>query len=117
KPGGNGARNYGFELSKGDYIQWFDSDDLMLNLKIEIKLKEALKYQADIIIDKHSEKLEQELIDDITVKFFESNTFYRDYGLGKWPLITDDVLVRRSIIGNLKFDERLHKAQEFDFFV
>ncbi len=29
QPGGNGARNYGFEISKGDYIQWFDSDDLM----------------------------------------------------------------------------------------
>ncbi|WP_417872512.1 glycosyltransferase family 2 protein, partial [Xanthomarina gelatinilytica] len=23
-PGGNGARNYGFELSKGEFIQWFD---------------------------------------------------------------------------------------------
>lgn len=29
-PGGNAARNYGFEVSKGEYIQWFDSDDLML---------------------------------------------------------------------------------------
>src|SRR5690606_26958451 len=29
KPGGNGARNYGFDQSKGGYIQWFDDDDLM----------------------------------------------------------------------------------------
>src|SRR5690554_2800862 len=29
-PGGNAARNYGFEVSMGEYIQWFDSDDLML---------------------------------------------------------------------------------------
>lgn len=29
KPGGNGARNYGFELSKGEFVNWFDSDDLM----------------------------------------------------------------------------------------
>jgi len=28
-PGGNGARNFGFEKSTGEYIQWFDSDDLM----------------------------------------------------------------------------------------
>ena len=27
--GGNAARNYGFEKSQGDYIQWFDSDDIM----------------------------------------------------------------------------------------
>ena len=27
--GGNAARNYGFEHSKGDYVQWFDDDDIM----------------------------------------------------------------------------------------
>src|SRR5690606_36594366 len=27
--GGNGARNYGFKVCKGDYVQWFDSDDIM----------------------------------------------------------------------------------------
>ena len=27
--GANACRNYGFELSKGEYIKWFDSDDLM----------------------------------------------------------------------------------------
>src|SRR5688572_29060991 len=29
-PGGNAARNYGFEISKGNFIQWFDSDDYMM---------------------------------------------------------------------------------------
>jgi glycosyltransferase involved in cell wall biosynthesis len=27
--GANACRNYGFELSKGEYIKWFDSDDIM----------------------------------------------------------------------------------------
>jgi glycosyltransferase involved in cell wall biosynthesis len=27
--GANACRNYGFELSKGKYIKWFDSDDIM----------------------------------------------------------------------------------------
>lgn len=29
KKGANSCRNYGFELSKGQYIKWFDSDDIM----------------------------------------------------------------------------------------
>ena len=33
--GGNAARNYGFEISKGKYIQWFDSDDIMLPEKLQ----------------------------------------------------------------------------------
>ena len=32
--GANACRNYGFELSKGDYIQWLDSDDLLAENKI-----------------------------------------------------------------------------------
>lgn len=38
-PGGNGARNYGFKKSKGEFINWFDSDDLMKEKFIEQKLK------------------------------------------------------------------------------
>ena len=36
--GGNAARNYGFEVSQGDFIQWFDSDNIMLPKKLELKL-------------------------------------------------------------------------------
>ena len=28
--GANSCRNYGFELSSGEYVNWFDSDDIML---------------------------------------------------------------------------------------
>lgn len=36
--GGNACRNYAFELSKGEYIQWFDSDDLMLENCLQRKV-------------------------------------------------------------------------------
>ena len=53
--GANSCRNYGFEVSKGEYIQWFDSDDLMHPEKLNLKLKNALFYESDIIIDKSTE--------------------------------------------------------------
>src|SRR5690606_34809029 len=37
-PGGNGARNYGFNQSQGEFIQWFDSDDLMVSEKLELQV-------------------------------------------------------------------------------
>ncbi len=37
--GGNGARNYGFKLSKGEYINWFDSDDVMKPYFLSTKMQ------------------------------------------------------------------------------
>lgn len=36
--GANACRNYGFDLSKGDYIKWFDSDDIMHQNLLEKQL-------------------------------------------------------------------------------
>jgi len=44
---GNSCRNYGFEISTGEYIQWFDSDDLMHERMLEEKVK-ALNGDAEV---------------------------------------------------------------------
>ena len=51
KSGGNGARNYGFDVSKGEYVNWFDSDDLMLPDAIQSKL-DAFEENIDFVIPK-----------------------------------------------------------------
>ena len=114
--GANACRNFGYDLCKGEYIQWFDSDDLMHPDKLKIKLEMALKYQSDVIIDTHSTEDKIVLIDNPKIETFESAVFYIDYILGKKPVITNDVMVKRSIINELRFDEKLHKAQEYEFF-
>ena len=38
-PGGNGARNYGFKMSQGEFVNWFDSDDLFSENKLEEQIK------------------------------------------------------------------------------
>ncbi|WPR77406.1 glycosyltransferase family 2 protein [Algoriphagus sp. NG3] len=45
KRGGNAARNYAFEQSSGDYIQWLDSDDLLCPMKIELQIQSI--YNSD----------------------------------------------------------------------
>jgi glycosyltransferase involved in cell wall biosynthesis len=114
--GGNGARNYGFNMSQGEYIQWFDSDDLMLKHKLEFSIQTALQQEADVVFKKHNPK---EKPYSLSTKFDLSklnvDSFFVNYMLGEYPVITNDVFIRRSII-NINFDEHLRKAQEFDFF-
>lgn len=114
--GANACRNYGFEKSKGAYIQWFDSDDLMHPEKLEIKLSYALSANADIVVDTHTIESEISINKNPKVEIFESADFYVDYILGKKPVITNDVMVLKSVIGLRRFDENLHKAQEYEFF-
>ena len=44
--GGNQARNFGFSKSKGDYIQWLDSDDVLLPNKFSKQLTAFSKNAA-----------------------------------------------------------------------
>ncbi|WP_343763123.1 glycosyltransferase family 2 protein [Gangjinia marincola] len=115
KKGANACRNYGLEMSKGDYIQWFDSDDLMMKEKIEVKISHALTYKADVIKDAHSTN-PVKIYPKEHVTSFTSSDFYIDYILGKKPMITNDVMLKRSAIGDHRFDENIHKAQEYEFF-
>lgn len=114
--GANACRNYGFEQSRGEYIQWFDSDDFMHPEKLNIKMGYALSENADIIVDTHTTQSIIILSKKPKVEIFESSDFYVDFILGKKPVITNDVMVRRSVIGKLRYDENLHKAQEYEFY-
>ncbi|SDH03745.1 glycosyltransferase family 2 protein [Psychroflexus sediminis] len=49
-PGGNGARNYGFKMSQGEYVNWFDSDDLLSPYFLSNKELELLNGNFDAIV-------------------------------------------------------------------
>jgi glycosyltransferase involved in cell wall biosynthesis len=49
RKGPGAARNIGFEKASGDYIQFFDSDDLMTHNKLEIQAEILKKTNADIV--------------------------------------------------------------------
>ena len=48
--GPSAARNYGFTKSKGTYINWFDSDDIMHREKLETDLKHIQSGEYDFTI-------------------------------------------------------------------
>ncbi len=114
--GPSACRNYGYEHSKGDYIQWFDSDDLMHPEKLNIKVEFALKNEAEVIIGDHSESDVFQASQNINAECFTSEDFYIDFILGEKPVITNDVMLKKAIIKEKRFDEYLCKGEEFEFF-
>ena len=121
RKGANACRNYGFELSTGDFMQWFDSDDLMIGNSIEAKINEILKYKLDFVIAKtecfegnNPEKIIHR--NDAYYKFeeFEINNY--NYVTQKINWLTYDFMGKRELLEQLRFNESLEAFQERNFF-
>lgn len=117
--GANACRNYGFEISKGDYIKWFDSDDIM---HPEFLYKQMLVLQQNPEVDFcacYALKF-QNTVDDLSEAFYpeiinNENSIY-NFILGKLFFLTPSSLWRRKTLENkLLFDENLYNAHETEF--
>ena len=119
------ARNYGFELSSGDYIQFLDADDLLSVDKIEAQVK-ALKNQKNSIAvcnTKHFySTIEYGKITDKDYLFttFNTKSFLLNlYGANNLPnmIQTSAWLTPRGLITIAgPWDESLSKDQDGEFF-
>jgi len=123
KPGGNGARNYGFELSQGEYVQWFDDDDLMDDDKIEKQLLilRDINYAVSFcswgkfINDKSDVKINPKPY----FKNYESAfKLFQDIGTYGGYLPCHSYLIRREILNKSGlWNEDLIVNQDGEFFV
>ena len=114
--GGNGARNYGFKISKGEYVQWFDSDDIMMPDFIEAKLQPFVAQpDTDVVFSSFENVNMNGERTRIANQHFSGNIIddlvdgYVSFG----PL---SFMLRRGRLENYKFDETLTKNQDLDFF-
>lgn len=113
-PGGNAARNYGFVLSNGEYIQWFDDDDFMIFNCLEIKVS-SISADKWITITNGVKKQ----VDGNTSKlqFCKSVNLFNDYIMGNSNILTPSVMFRSSFLKNKElFHTSLQRSQEAEFF-
>lgn len=116
--GANACRNYGFELSKGDYINWFDDDDLMHPEKLELQIKSFENSDYNFTVC-------QALVFDNKINnilglrnpWIISDQVFYDYLSMKIGWMTPAALWKKDFLfrKNFKFDEELQAAQEWEF--
>lgn len=119
-PGGNGARNFGFSIAKGLYVNWFDDDDLMHDNKLLEQVNLLQKSKKDFCVCQTL--VFRDSLDTIIglrkASVFSSDPL-SDYISSKIRWLTQAPLILRDFLieHQLKFDDDLIKAQEFDFFI
>lgn len=117
-PGGNAARNYGFEISKGEYIQWFDSDDLMIPEKLEIQVNELITNHRKIHLCS-GKKFNANTNSYKDLKINLQDNFFRQIALNTSEIMTPSLLIERETYCASKvcFLEKLSRGQETYFLI
>jgi glycosyltransferase involved in cell wall biosynthesis len=118
--GANACRNYGFELSKGDYVKWFDSDDIMhpefLQKQIELLYNNADLNFCASFSETFIDKINNVVAYNNPAVYVDNQDSLFNYITGKIIFLTPSPLWKRNfLIGKKLFDENLHNAHETDF--
>jgi len=115
--GANACRNYGFELSTGEFINWFDSDDLMQDNCLSRKLKKIQSQNFDGCICDTAYFYENDFKKPVfvTKNSAEINNYFIDYLAGAINMTTQSILWHRKFLTGSRFNEKLIRAQELDF--
>ena len=113
--GANSCRNYGFEKSSGEYINWFDSDDLMLPDFIEEKMK-AFTSKLDFVIASgynwfpHSNEKKE-------FKIYPTLNLFEEFAMWRIKILTPSVLFRKAFLLNKPlFNPQMKRGQEAEYF-
>ncbi|MEZ0007068.1 glycosyltransferase involved in cell wall biosynthesis [Flavobacterium sp. 28YEA47A] len=117
--GANACRNYGFEMSQGEFINWFDSDDIMdpefISKKVAILSNNS---KPDGVISKTM--MFENNIENITGRenrtFLTENTL-KDFLKLKISWYLPDIMWNSAFLKEKQlFDEELLAGQDSDFY-
>jgi len=114
KQGAPAARNLGTKEAKGEWIQYFDIDDILLPNKINHQIELINKYnnEVDFVLEGWVAKY----IDGTSSKLELENDIWRGMFNGRIGH-TNSVLIRKSAVHQVNgWDENLESSQERDLF-
>jgi glycosyltransferase involved in cell wall biosynthesis len=117
RKGANSCRNYGFQKSSGEYIIWFDSDDLMTihHLKSKVKAIEESK-ESDFVVAQTANFEKGKLLKPYSYDKKPYGILASDFILLKIHWYTYDVLLKREVAEQISWNEHMKSWQDYNYF-
>lgn len=113
--GANSCRHIGFLKSKGDYINWFDSDDLMISTHIDKKVRKITEANYDFVsceIVRFRYDKKNELI-KIPYNYEDGDEIINQF-IGELTLHTAGVFWKRDFLNNNQLYYKSDKLNQND---
>ncbi len=114
--GANACRNYGFENSVGDFIIWFDSDDLMVSNHIALKVDEIIDKNVDFVIAQTANFKGDQLQEPYKYSKPVHGIRAEDFILRKIHWYTYDIMLCRSLAEKISYNEKMKSWQDYNYF-
>jgi glycosyltransferase involved in cell wall biosynthesis len=109
------SRNFGFEITKGDYVYWFDSDDIMLPFNLEKKM-EIFKNHPEIdLVLSPLQRISYDLSIYSSINKLRSNDYFNDYFQGKVAFFTSASIWKREALLKNKIFWNQGSIDDWDF--
>ncbi|MFI1772227.1 glycosyltransferase family 2 protein [Thalassobellus citreus] len=113
--GANNCRNYGFEMSNGAYVNWFDDDDVMLPGFLKEKTS-VLNTNLNMVIGS-GYYVNNRLENRKEIVLNNKGYLFKDYALWHLQILTPSVLIKKSFLeGKRLFINEIKRGQETEFF-
>lgn len=116
--GANSCRNYGLQIATGTFVQFFDSDDLLLKDALEIKVKfliDNMYYGFSYCGFSFFNHQDPSKTINTYIPYLKEGSILNGFHNGDIILNTQGFLWRRSILKNIIFNDSLSRAQDLDF--
>lgn len=115
KPGPNGCRNFGYQQSKGSWIKFFDSDDLLVPKALDLHVEKLS--EQDVIITQVNYIDEDGKPINITHHYLPKDNIIEDYFVGRITYYTFGPLWNRKFLQRQPqlFDEGIRNLDDWDF--
>ncbi|MGF1478667.1 MAG: glycosyltransferase family 2 protein [Cyanophyceae cyanobacterium] len=116
--GANSARNLGFSLSHGDYIQYLDADDYLLPAKIAKQVQCLQAASIDFVYGdwryQHHLDSGEIMLGDVNQCGPKDDFLQSLLANERWSNLAP-ILLTRSLVSRVRWDESLPAAQDRDF--
>ena len=114
--GANSCRNFGFQQSTGDFIIWFDSDDLMTPDHLVEKVKMIEEKDLDFIVAKTQNFKEGNKLEPYKYYKPDYGITASDFILLKIHWYTYDVILKRKIAEKISWNQQMKSWQDYNYF-
>ena len=112
--GANYARNLGVDKATGDYIQFLDSDDILLNNKLHEQMKVFMSYSLVDVVYSDYEKYNNDFSALMSLVSFDTPNNILEKTIKHVISIQNPLYKKSSLLSVNLFDTNLKSAQDWD---